>query len=134
MNNKESSDQYNMPRLLRITDVFIIAIILISAVLFIPMIHSNPRDTVVVYWGDDIIAEYPLDTNRIFKVDGDIGTIEMEIKDNMVRVVSSPCPRQICVKTGRISKSYEQIICAPNRIYIGIESDSEKTEIDAVTR
>lgn len=134
MDNRKFSDQKNMPRLLRIADIFIITIILISAVLFIPMIHSNPRDIVVVHWGDDIIAEYPLDRNRIFSVDGDIGAIEVEIKDNMVRVVSSPCPRQICVKTGRISKSYEQIICAPNRIYIGIDSDSEKTEIDAVTR
>lgn len=133
MNNQESSDPNNLPRLLRITDIFIIIIIMICAVLFIPMLRSNPRDSVVVYRADDVIAEYPIDEDKVFNVDGELGIVEVEIKNGRVRVVSSTCPRHICMKTGWISKSYEQIICAPNRIYVGIESDPEKTEIDAVT-
>lgn len=130
----ECKSQYNTElRLLRNTDIFIILILVIASAFFIPLLLSHPRDTVVIYNQDNIIAEYPLDENRIFTIEGTLGRLEVEIKDRRVRVNSSTCPRQICVHTGWISKPYEQIICAPNRIFISIKSDSEEL-VDAVTR
>lgn len=122
------------PRLLRGLDIAIIIALLFVSVAFIPFMGSQSRDTVVVYKGADVIAEYRLDEDRVFHVDGIDGTLEIEIRDEKVRVRSSPCRHQVCVNTGWISRSYEQIICAPNHILLLIRSNSEGEEIDAVTR
>jgi hypothetical protein len=118
---------------IRWTDTVIIIALLIAAAAFIPFMRAESRDTVLVYKGADVIAEYPLDEDKIFYVDGVDGSLEIEIKDERVRVRSAPCRNQICVKTGWISESYEQIICAPNHILVLIKSEAEEEKIDAVT-
>ena len=133
MNSEEKTDNMKKPRLLRGLDIVIIVVLLFVSVAFIPFIGSQSRDTVVVYKGADVIAEYRLDEDRVFHVDGVDGNLEIEIGNDKVRVHSSPCRHQICVNTGWISRSYEQIICAPNLILLLIHSNSEEEEIDAVT-
>ncbi len=133
INSEEKTDNVKRPRLLRGLDIVIIIALLFVSVAFIPFMGSQSRDTVLVYKGADVIAEYRLDEDRVFHVDGVDGTLEIEIKNEKVRVHSSPCRHQICVNTGWISRSYEQIICAPNLILLLIHSNSEEDEIDAVT-
>ncbi len=118
---------------MRVLDIIIIVALLFVSVAFIPYMGSQSHDTVVVYRGGDVIAEYRLDEDRVFHVDGLLGTLEIEIRDEKVRVNSSPCRHQICVNRGWISRSYEQIICAPNLVLLLIRSNSEEEEIDAVT-
>ena len=125
---------YESPRLFGVVDVFIIGALIVASITFIPFLHSHPRDTVEVYKVDNVIARYPLNEDRTFSVEGRLGTLEVEIKENRVRVLSSPCPHQICRDTGWISEAYEQIVCAPNLIFITLQSDSENEKIDAVTR
>ena len=133
IDNKEKTDNVNRPRTLRVLDIVIIIALLFVSVAFIPFMDSQSRDTVVVYQSDDMIAEYRLDEDRVFHVDGVDGTLEIEISNEKVRVHSSPCRHQVCVNTGWISRSYEQIICAPNLVLLLIRSDPEEEEIDAVT-
>lgn len=133
MKSKEKTDKMKRPRPLRVLDIIIIVALLFVSVAFIPYMGSQSHDTVVVYRGGDVIAEYRLDEDRVFHVDGLLGTLEIEIRDEKVRVNSSPCRHQICVNRGWISRSYEQIICAPNLVLLLIHSNSEEEEIDAVT-
>ncbi len=118
---------------IRLTDVVIIIALLAAAVAFIPFMRAESHDTVLVYQGADVIAKYPLDEDKMFCVDGADGSLEIEIKDERVRVRSAPCRNQICVKTGWISKPYEQIVCAPNHVLVLIKSEDKEEEIDAVT-
>ena len=133
MNSEEEIDCMKRPRLLRGLDILIIIVLLFASVAFIPFMHSQSHETVLVYKGADVIAEYRLDEDRVFHVDGVEGTLEIEIRNEKVRVHSSSCRNQICVNTGWISRSYEQIVCAPNHILVIIHSNSEEEEIDAVT-
>ena len=133
IDSEEETDNMKRPRLLRGLDIVIIIALLFVSVAFIPFMRSQSRETVLVYKGADVIAEYRLDEDRVFHVDGVDGTLEIEIRNEKVRVHSSPCRHQICVNTGWISRSYEQIICAPNLILLLIHSNSEEEEIDAVT-
>jgi hypothetical protein len=133
MNSEEKTDNMKRPRPLRVLDIVIIIALLFVSVAFIPFMGSQSHDTVVVYKRDDVIAEYRLDQDRVFHVDGIDGTLEIEIRNEKVRVQSSPCRHQVCVNTGWISRSYEQIICAPNLVHLLIHSNSEEEEIDAVT-
>ena len=83
---------------IRGTDIVVIIALLVAAVAFIPFMRAQSRDTVLVYKGADVIAEYPLDEDKIFHLDGVDGSLEIEIKDEQVRVRSAPCRNQICVK------------------------------------
>ena len=104
MDNEEKPDDMKRPRSFCVLDIVIIIAFLFVSVAFIPFIGSQSQDTIVVYKGGDVFAEYRLDENRVFHVDGVDGTLEIEIRDEKVRVHSSPCRHQICVNTGWISK------------------------------
>ena len=134
MDHNRKTNPYRKPRMLRISDVFIIIVLLIASIIFIPFIHSKPGNFVEVYKSDDVIAKYPLNEDRFFSIEGLRGTVGLEIKNNRVKVHSSPCPQQICVETGWISKTYEQIICAPNLIFVTVTTKRENESIDALTR
>lgn len=49
------------------------------------------------------------------------------VKDGEVYMQEASCNDQICVQHKPISKNGESIICLPNRIFIEIESDTEKS-------
>jgi hypothetical protein len=132
-NSGERSHYGNSLRLFHGLDIVIVIALLVASVAFIPFMRAQSRDTVLVYKGADVIAKYPLDEDKVFYVDGLDGAMEIEIRDKQVRVHSSPCRNQICVNRGWISESYEQIICAQNLVFVLINSDPDKEEIDAVT-
>jgi hypothetical protein len=134
MSKPNQSILYDKPRLFGVVDVFIIVALLIASITFIPWLRAHSRDIVEVYKSEELIARYPLDEDRTFSVEGMAGTLEVEIKEKQVRVLSSPCPQQICRATGWISESYQQIVCAPNLIFINLQSDPANETIDAVSR
>ena len=72
----------------------------------------------------------PLDAPRIQRVPGPLGVTVVEVRGGTARVVSSPCPEQICVKSGPISKCGQWIACLPNQVFVTIMSAREG-EIDA---
>jgi len=114
-------------------DVVIISILLIGIFLTFPAISSLSPKTVLVFEDNRIIAEYPIDQNRTFDVKGKMGTIKVKVQNRSVSVCSSPCPHQLCIRQGHISKTNSQIVCIPNHILITI--DAKKGEkIDAVAR
>ena len=76
---------------------------------------------------------YPLDAEATVRVPGPLGETVVEIKDGAVRVVSSPCPEKICIKTGRISKPGQWIACLPNRVFISIRGRKSE-QPDAISQ
>ena len=72
----------------------------------------------------------PLDREYIFSVDGPLGETVIEIDEGSVRVLSSPCPEKICIRSGSISRPGQWIACLPNRVFITIKGRDNK-KIDA---
>lgn len=118
----QSSSRY---RPLKIGD-FIIIIIFLSALLFIPR-SAGEKIIVIVDKRKEYI--YPLNVDRIVEFKGEMGMIKVEIKDKKAKVIESSCPLKICMKKGWIKNKGEQIICVPNRVVIRINGD----QFDAVT-
>jgi hypothetical protein len=63
----------------------------------------------------------PLSVDRRIEVDGAIGTSIIEISNDRARVVDSPGPRKICVRTGWLREAGESAICLPNEVVIRVE-------------
>lgn len=102
----------------------------------------------------DIIWADTMSKNAVIKIDGQIYTtlkldssnerkeIPLSLpgdnsmlivieKDN-IWVEETTCPEKVCVKTGKINKPGQNIVCLPNKTVIYIEG-TEETEIDDVS-
>jgi len=75
----------------------------------------------------------PLSEDRTVSVQGPEGTTVVEIRNNMIRVVDSPCPNKLCVKRGWITSG--AVVCLPNKVAVTISgNDGNNRGIDAITR
>ena len=72
--------------------------------------------TVVVKENNKVTAEYRLDTDTKIKLAHNTFTIE----NGEVFMSEADCRNQICVKTGKISKRGECIVCLPNMVILEI--------------
>ena len=52
----------------------------------------------------------------------------VEITNDQIRVKSSTCPEQICVRRGYINKLGQTIVCIPHKVIIEIETDEGMTD------
>jgi len=56
----------------------------------------------------------------------------LEVRDGRVRVASSDCKQQLCVRHGWIERPKEALLCLPN--HITVELVGEDAEYDAISR
>jgi len=56
----------------------------------------------------------------------------VEVRNGRVRVASSDCKQQVCVRHGWIDRPHEAILCLPNQITV--ELVGEDAEYDAISR
>ena len=116
-------------------DIFIILLILISAVLVyaFPLFTSQSEATelLITVDGEDYRRIDLSDTTYTeqLEISGQYTNI-IEIKDGTASFVYSDCPDKDCIKTGRLSKNHTFAACLPNRVSISIISS--ENEIDAV--
>ena len=125
-----------MPHTLKsftILDLIIIFSCVGGAFLFLPFMESHAPASVAIYRDNQRIARYPLSSPKEITVQGKEGGVTISIHDGSVRVVRADCQRQICVQTGAIRRSGQQIVCAPNHLLIELETSSGK-DLDAITR
>lgn len=112
----------------------------------------------LVWLSKDIIWPDTVKKQAVIKIDGEIhSTINLDDSNEMkeipltlpgegdnavhstiitekvdIWVEESSCPNKICVKTGKISKPGQSIVCLPGKVVIYIES-TEKSQIDDMT-
>jgi hypothetical protein len=92
---------------------------------------SHPRAQVVVS-GEKVLT---LDLSRegVHEVLGPIGVTRIEVRDGKVRVLSSPCPRQVCRHGGWIGEPGTLLVCLPNEVLIRVPGEPQGGR-DAITR
>ena len=116
-------------------DLLLIILVMSGAVGSIPLIRANQPSTIAIYKDNSLYATYPLNEDRELSIQGRQGPMKIRIHDGFVSVSSSTCMKQICVKSGAISKSYQQLVCAPNHVLIEIQSHKKEEEkIDAISQ
>ncbi|HYE09066.1 MAG TPA: NusG domain II-containing protein [Patescibacteria group bacterium] len=117
--------------------ILIISILLISilGIFAIRMMDKeyNIKTAVITIDGSEVsrvsIADTAEEKTISFKFGDHLGYLE--VKDGAVRVIEMDkkvCPEGICSDTGWISKSYETIVCLPNRIAVYIENGEAANE------
>lgn len=98
-------------RKLRLLDIFIFLLLFLLSLSF--MQRGGTGESVRID-ADGKSYIFPLSEDRMLSFHGPLGETVVEIKDNDVRIISSPCPEQTCL-TMKIGNA---ICCLPNRILI----------------
>lgn len=71
--------------------------------------------------------------NGIVDFAGPRGVTRIEVRDRRVRVLSSPCPLQICRHGGWIAAAGELLVCLPNQVVVKLPGRRADAP-DAVSR
>uniref|UniRef100_A0A7C4AQL0 NusG domain II-containing protein n=1 Tax=Desulfomonile tiedjei TaxID=2358 RepID=A0A7C4AQL0_9BACT len=80
-----------------------------------------------------IYMEHDLARDAVIDVKGPLGTTVVQIANQRVRILSSPCRDKICVHMGTIDAHGGVLICAPNQVAVRIVNGKTET-VDAFTR
>jgi hypothetical protein len=78
---------------------------------------------IIIYKGEIAIIEMPINKDKSISLKPHGVHMIVEIKDKKVRVASSDCLQQICVRKGWTGLVHDSIICMPNHVTISIEGD-----------
>jgi hypothetical protein len=99
--------------------ILIFCVVLVAlSVFLVAFLKSEDGVFVSVRIGDGESVMYSLSEDGEYKILG--GKNILVIKDGKAYMSHADCPDKTCVRTGAISKTGEQIICLPNRVYISI--------------
>ena len=99
--------------------ILIFCVVLVAlSVFLVAFLKSEDGVFVSVRIGDGQSVMYSLSEDGEYKLLG--GKNILVIKDGKAYMSHADCPDKTCVRTGTISKTGEQIICLPNRVYISI--------------
>jgi hypothetical protein len=71
---------------------------------------------------------------RRIEVPGPLGITVVDVGPDGATVRSSPCPNQICVGAGRITRPGEVVACVPNRVVLRLVGEGDRGAVDAVSR
>lgn len=98
--------------------VIIFAVVLVFILSFVMMfLFSEQGSRVVIKQNNQVVYNESIHKDATF----DTGKNTVVIKDNTVYIDSADCKNQICVKTGKISKKGENIVCLPNKVIVEIK-------------
>jgi hypothetical protein len=109
-------------------------VVLASASFWLPSLGSEFRRA---HFAQVIIAsirtrEIDLRQPQTISLQGLRGEVVLEVAAQRIRVRSSACPNQFCVKQGYVSRSGQMLVCVPNRLVVLI-SGAQQDELDAIT-
>lgn len=87
---------------------------------------------VLIYKDDAIVAAVSLTDDRRVDLTSQGVSMVVEIQGKRVRVLSSSCKQQICVRKGWTAQVHDPIICIPNKVTV--EVTGTDTRYDAISR
>ena len=103
-----------------LADIILIGTLLVlalSAFVITELLRSDGAFVRVSVDGE-VVAEYSLSENAEYSLNG--GTNILVIEDGAAYIRWADCPKQICVKDGKISRTGERITCLENRVIIEV--------------
>ena len=120
-------------------DIFLIAAFLCVALIIYAFLYlsSSEGDIVIVKVDGTVVKELPLNQDDEFTVSGFQGGINsIIIRNGSVLASDADCPDKLCVKTGKINRAGETIVCLPHRVVVEIKSNSvsDDDNIDSVVQ
>ncbi|MDF2571943.1 MAG: NusG domain [Sporomusa sp.] len=96
---------------------------------------SGQGKSVVIAVNGQTVKTFPLRQGYVgeFRLDSDHGFNIIEYNDGRVRIREADCPDLVCVRSGWINTSPQQIVCLPYRVVVKVVSDTP-ADVDDIVR
>lgn len=110
--------------------ILIISILFIAILVFLLfyLLGNNEGASAVVYIDGEKWQSFSLDKDGNYTVETQYGTNIIEITDANASIISSDCPKQVCVHHVSISTPGATIVCLPHHLVLTIEKSSVSEE------
>ncbi len=119
-------------------DIILVLVMLAVAMMALLIINYGVKKEgtyAVVKVDGQELYKLELDKDTTIDVAGYQGGLNrIEVKAGKVSMTEADCPDELCVKTGKISRTGETIVCLPHRVVIEIKSTQGGNTIDSVVR
>ena len=96
-------------------DFILIFVVLIISILLVSL-DRNDNNYAYVYYDNKLINTINLNKDNKYIVNGYNGEVELEIKNNKLKVINENSPLHLCSKKDFTNKGV--IVCLPNKIVI----------------
>ncbi len=135
--NKRSKALDNKVRLKR-DIILVLSMVIIAAAAFLIINFAVKKDGsyAVIKVDGNVIKTQDLNSGETtIEVNGYQGGVnKVVINDGKVSMTEADCPDELCVKTGKISRVGETIVCLPHRVVVEIKGSQDDDSIDSVVR
>ena len=115
-------------------DRFVVAVVVALAALAWPATYlaAAGRSDVALVTGPGGTSQIALRPDRTVEVEGVRGALTLEVRDGAIRVLDAPCPDQVCVHQGALSRAGSALVCVPNGVSVRVGGGPDA--LDAVVR
>lgn len=140
ISNMESKDRYldNNNYKYKKDIILIAAFVIIAVIAFVVINHFVKKDGAFVQIKVDgqVVNTIPVNQNETLTIEGyQGGSNIVTIENGGVTMTDADCPDKLCVKTGRISKTGETIVCLPHRVVVEIiGAAADDSGVDSIVR
>jgi hypothetical protein len=84
---------------------------------------SQSGVVVAVQHRSEIVLEFDPEVDAVYDIEGDVGGLQVEVKDGKWHVINEQCPNHICASMGWVGpEDLIPITCLPNNVMIFVES------------
>lgn len=121
----------------RADKIFIGLVIVCACLFYVPSLwnayqNQGKQKEVVVSFKDSVVLRKSLTSDMVYEVQGTLGPVKVEVKDEMVRVEKETSPNHLCSIQGWVGDANTPIVCLPNNIVVMIDSMDDDSQMDAV--
>ena len=103
----------------------VIAAAALIALLVLRINAARPASgyVVAIQRGNTIVKEFDPMVNAVYDVEGDVGGLQVEVKDGRWHVINEKCPNHVCANMGwmGVEDIGIPITCLPNNVMIFLE-------------
>lgn len=109
-----------------IADIILVAAVLVIALSVFLIVELSKKEGafVRVSINGARVAEYSLSVDGEYSLNG--GTNILVVENGEAYIRWADCPRQICVKDGKISRTGERITCLENRVVVEVFGNGDE--------
>lgn len=122
-------------KIITLGDKILVGFIITLGVLSLVALNHlrQPGDQVIIEVNGQIVQQLDLKASQEITATGSIGKTTIKIDQGEAQVIHSDCPEKICIKTGKITRTGEIIVCVPNKVVVKIAGKANN-QFDVITQ
>ena len=114
-------------KIIKIGDVFLIAFVLLIAVILL-IFNGQKGEKAIVEVNGETIKTFDLSVDSEFIYEGKY-TNMIVVKNSEIYVAESDCPNKSCVHSGKTKTGAKVICCLPNKLIIRVIDSDKKVDV-----